>query len=199
MIRGLEHLSYEERLRELGLFSLEKRRLQEGLIAAFHYSKGAYKKAGEGLFTRACSDRTRSDGFKLKESRFRLDIRKIFCWEGGVALAQVAQRSGGCPLPGSVQGQAGWGSEHPSPVEGSLPMAGGLELCDLQSPFQPKPFYDFFFSSSKPVIRILQRTAIIPLDLGLVPSVTSFLTYRNTPICQKHSAHGPNRPGVFEQ
>ncbi|GAB0175530.1 hypothetical protein GRJ2_000018200 [Grus japonensis] len=53
MIRGLEHLSYEERLRELGLFSLEKRRLQGEVIAAFQYLKWAYKKAGEGLFTRA--------------------------------------------------------------------------------------------------------------------------------------------------
>ena len=40
--------------------------------------KGAYRKAGEGLFTRACSDRTRGNGFKLKEGRFRLDIRKKF-------------------------------------------------------------------------------------------------------------------------
>jgi len=67
MIRGLEHLSCEDRLRELGLFSLEKRRLQGLLIVAFQYLKEAYKKGGNKLFSSACSDRTRCNIFKLKE------------------------------------------------------------------------------------------------------------------------------------
>ncbi|KFU91948.1 hypothetical protein M959_03533, partial [Chaetura pelagica] len=78
MVKGLEYLCYEDRLRNLGLFSLEKRRLWGDLIAAFQYLKGSYRKAGEGLFKREGSDRTRGNGLKLKESRFRLCIRKRF-------------------------------------------------------------------------------------------------------------------------
>lgn len=69
--RGMEHLFYKERLRELGLFSLEKRWLRGDRIGAFQYQKGAYKKEGERLFTGVCSDRTRRNRFKGKENRFR--------------------------------------------------------------------------------------------------------------------------------
>jgi len=71
MIRGLEHLPYEDRLRELGLLGLEKRRLWGELVAAFQNLKGAYRKTGEGLLMRAYSDTTGGNGFKLEEGRFR--------------------------------------------------------------------------------------------------------------------------------
>lgn len=55
------------------MFSLEKRRLHGDLIMAF---QGSYRKEGSRLFSRLCADRTRGNGFKFKERRFRLDITK---------------------------------------------------------------------------------------------------------------------------
>jgi len=48
------------------------------LTAVFQYLKGAYRKAGGNIFSKACCDRTRNNGFKLGEGRFRLDTRKKF-------------------------------------------------------------------------------------------------------------------------
>ncbi|KAK4818858.1 hypothetical protein QYF61_020077 [Mycteria americana] len=62
--KGLKNKSYDEQLRALGLFSLEKRRLRGDLITLYNYVKGG--------------DRTRGNGLRLHQGRFRLDIRKNF-------------------------------------------------------------------------------------------------------------------------
>lgn len=66
MITGLKHRSYDDRLRELELFSLEKRRLWGELGAAFQYLKWANRRPGKGLFTGTCSSGARRNGFNLR-------------------------------------------------------------------------------------------------------------------------------------
>ena len=140
MIGGLEPLSYEERLRELGLFSLEKKRLWGDLIAAL---KGAYKQEGEGLLMRMDSDRTRGNGLKLRQGRFGLDIRrKLFTQRVVMHWNKLPKEVVDAPSLEAFKARldVALGSLVWRLVP--LHIAWGLKLDDHCRPFQPRPFYD---------------------------------------------------------
>ena len=137
MFRGPQHLSFEEILRELGFFSMEKRRLWGDLIVAFQYSKG---RRGNGFLTWVDSDRARENGFQLRQGRFRLDFwRKFFTRRVVRHWNRLPKEAVDAPsleafkarLDGALSNLVGW--------EVSLSIAGGLELDDLKGPFQLKP------------------------------------------------------------
>lgn len=93
-MKDLGHEPYEEWLRELGVLSLEKRRLRHDLIVPYNYLKEDCRQVGVDLFYQATSDRMRRSSLQLHQGRFRLHIRKhIFSQRGCQPLEQEGVES----------------------------------------------------------------------------------------------------------
>ena len=110
---------------------------------ASQYLKGAYKQEGEQLFLRVNSERTRGNGFKLRQGRFRLDIRRKFFTQRMVmhwnrlpkeVVDAPSLEAFKARLDVALGSLVWWLA--------TLHIAGGLKLDDHCGPFQPWPFYD---------------------------------------------------------
>ena len=76
LIPGLARLSYEERLKETGLDTLEKRRLRGDMIEMFKIMKGRDKISADELFSRVGSDQTRGCSLRVKKRRVKTVVRQ---------------------------------------------------------------------------------------------------------------------------
>ena len=115
MIKGLDRLPCEERLSNLGLFSLEKRRQREDLISVDKYLRCGRQREKARLFSAVCGDRTRGNGHKLKHGKFCTNMRRnFFTVEGDGALKQSAQWGCGVSFSGDVQDLPGCPSVQPA-------------------------------------------------------------------------------------
>lgn len=125
-MRGLEYLLYEDRLRELGLFSLKKRRLRADLVNVCKYLRGECREDGAGHVP---SNWMRDDGHKLKHRKFWLNMAGHFFAVRVTALEQIAQRGCGVSFSGDTQNQHRC---HPAQRALGDPAQQGFGLDNLQ-------------------------------------------------------------------
>ena len=125
MMRGLEHLSCKEGLRELRLFSLQKRRLRGDHMNAYKYLKAGYQEDGARLFSVVPSNRTRGNRHKWKHRKFQVNEEKCVYFESDRAVEQAAQEGCGVSFSGGLQNPP----EHDpvQPALGEPALAEGLD------------------------------------------------------------------------
>ena len=130
MIRGLEPLCCQDRRRESGLLSLERRRLRGELPAP----PSAHRKDGERLFRRARSDGTRGNGSRLREGSFRADPRrKSVALRAGRRWPGLPREVGDAPSLGTLEVGSDGARSSPLEAKTSLLVAGARRSLPAQT------------------------------------------------------------------
>ena len=132
MIKGLEHLSYVERLSDLALFSLEQRRLREDLINVYKYLKFGSPSNMAKLLSAVCGDRTKGNG---QNRKFCTTMHK------NIFTVRVTEHWNSCP--GRLWSLLVWRPSRPAwtptcATRSREPaLAGGLDLSSQEVPSSP--------------------------------------------------------------
>ena len=141
MVRELNDITYQEMLKNLGLFSLQKRRWRGGVIAVCNYKVRGYREDGSSLFSDEHGDRANSNEHMLEHGKFQSDIRKKKIYhEDGQVPDGIAHRVWRISILEGSHNSAGHSPKHPDLFRAAL--NSQLDYMTPESPSQPKLFYD---------------------------------------------------------